>query len=471
MKRKVSAVVLAIVMVLGLCVVPAQDAKASDVIVVLDPGHGGIHCGCVVPGLPYEQEMNLNIAMYCKEELETYEGVTVIMTRTSDTHLATGLKEDLRLRVQKAVDAGAAFLVSIHLNASENRAASGSMAFVSFQPNIHAQSVAMGNLILNQLAALGLTNNGCITTKSPTYFDPNTGAALDYYAINRHGASMNMPSIIIESCFMDNPNSIDRTLCSTEYGRKQLGIANATGIAQYFGLSKKQPETTAPETTVPETIAPETTVPEATAPESTSPETTSPESTSPESTSPETTEPEPTSPEGSPSQPETDAAVSDQVEIDGSRIVIGNRCAEAVGKTLQVKDGRILISGIVPGTTAAQFLDGIQTGGTMNRVLVDRNGTACSSDAAAGTGMELVLTDPETGAELARCLLVIYGDLNQDAIANVFDFSIMKSYLLGRSDLATAEFEAADLNNDESVDILDFSMMKACLLGKYTITQ
>lgn len=429
MNRKISAVWLAAALLLGLCLVPQQDVRADQIVIVLDPGHGGVHCGCVADGLPYEQHLALNIAWYCKAELETYEGVTVLMTRTDDVQLSDSLVEDLRLRVQKAADSQAAFLVSLHLNASANHTASGSMAFVSFQPNINAQSVAMGNAILNQLAALGLANHGCITTQSSTYFDEN-GQPKDYYAINRHGADLNIPSIIIESCFMDNPNSADRAFCATEEGRQRLGIANATGIAQYFGLKKKG---------------------EAPAP-------TEPAPTEPAPTEPAPTEPAPAVPSGT-------------VEAQGDVIRSGGCYAQLPGRRITVKDGMIFISGIAPGTTAAQFLEGIQTGGTTELSLLDEEGTPWTGDMQIGTGVSLVLRGQAQGPEYARCPLVIYGDLNKNAGLTILDFSIVKAHLLGIYDLTAAQREAADLNHDGQVNIIDFSIMKAVLLGNMQITQ
>lgn len=439
MNRKIRAVFLAAVLALGLCFVSPGEAKADQIVIVLDPGHGGVHCGCVADGLPYEQHLNLSIAWYCKAELETYEGVTVIMTRTDDVQLSESLVEDLRLRVQTAADNHAAFLVSLHLNASANHTASGSMAFVSFQPNISAQSVAMGNAILNQLAALGLASHGCITTQSPTYFDEN-GQPKDYYAINRHGADMNIPSIIIESCFMDNPNSVDRAFCATEEGRQRLGIANAAGIAQYFGLQKKGA--------------------------SVEPTPTEPAPTEPAPTEPAPTEPAPTEP--APTEP-APAVPSGTVEVEGNVIKSGGCYAQLQDRTIAVKDGMIFISGIAPGTTAAQFLEGIQTGGTTELALQDAGGTLCTGDVRVGTGISLILSGQ--GIEYARCPLVIYGDLNTDAELTILDFSIVKAYLLSIYDLTAAQREAADLDHNGQVNILDFSIMKAVLLGTMQVTQ
>ena len=54
----------------------------SNVKVVLDPGHDGTHAGASGFGVQ-EADLTLKIATYCKEELSTYNGITVYMTRES----------------------------------------------------------------------------------------------------------------------------------------------------------------------------------------------------------------------------------------------------------------------------------------------------------------------------------------------------------------------------------------------------
>ena len=68
-------------------------------------------------------------------------------------------------------------------------------------------------------------------------FDEN-GRAIDYYAINRHCAARGIPGIIVEQCYMDN--EIDQVHVTTEEGLKELGEANARGIANYLELPLKK---------------------------------------------------------------------------------------------------------------------------------------------------------------------------------------------------------------------------------------
>ena len=61
----------------------------SSVTVVLDPGHDGTHAGASAFGVQ-EADLTLKIATYCKEELSTYNGITVYMTRESASCPAGG---------------------------------------------------------------------------------------------------------------------------------------------------------------------------------------------------------------------------------------------------------------------------------------------------------------------------------------------------------------------------------------------
>ena len=65
----------------------AQEESAktkTDLVVVLDAGHGGYDTGATGNGLQ-EKQLTYKIAQYCKAELEKYNGVSVYMTRSNDS--------------------------------------------------------------------------------------------------------------------------------------------------------------------------------------------------------------------------------------------------------------------------------------------------------------------------------------------------------------------------------------------------
>ena len=207
---------------------------STNKIVVLDPGHSAVFAGAGYAG--YEEHIvNLKVALACKEYLEEhYTGITVYLTREDHSPVdGSNLKADLKKRVQIAKNYNADALVSMHFNATNSHAASGCLAFVSFQPNISAASDALADSILSEISKMGIQNLGKFKTLSNEYFDKN-GAPLDYYAINRHSAACDLPGIIIEHCFMDTqPQYL------TDKNLAKFGKADAIGIANYFGLTEK----------------------------------------------------------------------------------------------------------------------------------------------------------------------------------------------------------------------------------------
>ncbi|WP_029504825.1 N-acetylmuramoyl-L-alanine amidase family protein [Lachnoclostridium phytofermentans] len=209
---------------------------SEDIILALDPGHGGTFGGASYDGRN-EKDLTLIVANYVKEYLEeNYEGVQIVLTRTEDVTLSNDVKEDLEIRAQIAKDANADALISLHFNASEEHNQNGSMVFISHRDNVTNVSKLLAESILTELEGLGLKNHGTKTRNSNDMVDEE-GKPLDYYAINRHCANRDIPGIIVEHCFMDHSN--DKGYIDSEDDLKALAIADAEGIAKFYGLIKK----------------------------------------------------------------------------------------------------------------------------------------------------------------------------------------------------------------------------------------
>ncbi|NLG89465.1 MAG: N-acetylmuramoyl-L-alanine amidase [Clostridiaceae bacterium] len=101
---------------------PPPGKEIKDVVVVIDPGHGGYDPGTTSPyddGL-YEKDIVLDIGFRLKKKLED-AGIKVLMTREEDKALHSFWKEDVWARPRIANEAGATFFVSIHVNAFEGK--------------------------------------------------------------------------------------------------------------------------------------------------------------------------------------------------------------------------------------------------------------------------------------------------------------------------------------------------------------
>lgn len=213
----------------------ASSARENYLFVALDPGHGGSDGGASANGL-LEKNVNLSIAQYCYNELSTYTGVTPYMTRTGDEYV--GLQE----RVDRAVANGADVFVSIHCNSGGGKGAevwvpNGS----SYNYGTHVDGQELGNKILAKLTALGLSDRGVKVRDSERvngdgpYYYPD-GSIQDYYTVIEASREVGIPGIIVEHAFIDN--SSDASKLGSDSFRQQLGVADATGIAEKYSLVK-----------------------------------------------------------------------------------------------------------------------------------------------------------------------------------------------------------------------------------------
>ena len=210
----------------------ARRAKSSNIVVVLDPGHGGSDSGAR-RGSVYEKNINFKVAQYCKAELEQYCGVTVYMTRTGDTN------PSLEERAQIAANYGANILVSIHQNSGSSSAYGAEVYYPNrnYKPAIGDSGKAVADSIQKELVSLGLKDRGTKirnTEKGYTYAD---GSYIDYYGIIRNAKKLGVPGIIVEHAFLSNTSDYNNFL-SSDSKLQKLGIADATGIAKAFGLRK-----------------------------------------------------------------------------------------------------------------------------------------------------------------------------------------------------------------------------------------
>lgn len=215
-------------------------SRAGNVVVVLDPGHDSTHAGAQGLNGLHEETLNFKIAQYCKEELQQYSGVTVYMTRNSVAcpYPGTSSGEDNAKRVAYAQSVGANVYVSIHLN-SAGASANGAMVFYpnqNYRSDIGSQGQNLASQVLTQLKALGLKDNGVKIRNSESGDTYSDGSLADYYGVIRGSKKAGFPGIIIEHAFVTNAS--DAAFLSSEANLKKLGQADATGIANYFGLVK-----------------------------------------------------------------------------------------------------------------------------------------------------------------------------------------------------------------------------------------
>lgn len=215
----------------------------KPVVILLDPGHGGPDFGaCNTPAGMYESNMNLVIAKACYNELLRYDGVEVYMTHEGLD--PKGKKMTLTERTKMAKTLNADILISLHTNDAKNANANGAEVFVShstYKAEYKEKSSELALCILKNIKPLGFNIRGVLTrlsNGSRMYHHADGSEEVgDYYAvIGQTIKNYGIPGILVEHGFIKG----DKELMDSEEELVALGVADATGIAQYYGLTLKE---------------------------------------------------------------------------------------------------------------------------------------------------------------------------------------------------------------------------------------
>jgi len=177
----------------------------SGLVVVIDPGHGGVDPGAVGIGGLKEEDIVLDVGLKVAQLLEQ-QGVRVVMTRQSDQGV------DLEPRVQIAESARADIFVSIHANAlSMSRPdVNGIETFYS-----SPEGARLGRVIHdNMIQFSGMNDRGLKSAR--------------FYVIR----NTSMPAVLLEIGFVTGAQDAPQ-LADPEW-RSQMSVAIARGILQYL---------------------------------------------------------------------------------------------------------------------------------------------------------------------------------------------------------------------------------------------
>ncbi|QUO43472.1 N-acetylmuramoyl-L-alanine amidase [Brevibacillus composti] len=190
--------------------------------IAIDGGHGPDTPGKRCPDDSMREfHFNSVVARYVRDELMQYNGVQTIFTHADDGSRDVPLKE----RTDKANAWGADLLVSIHANAAGDdwSDAQGIETFVyKTRP---ADAVKLAEAVQKHLiAATGLKNRGV--------------KADDLHMLRE----TKMTAILVECGFMTNRTEAE--LLKSDQYRRKCAKAIVAGIAEVYGLQKKQTTST-----------------------------------------------------------------------------------------------------------------------------------------------------------------------------------------------------------------------------------
>lgn len=228
---------------------PRRPSK--NIIVAIDPGHGGRDPGAIGGSGTYEKDVVLRIALELEGLIKAEPGFEAVMTRRDDRYL------ELRRRVEVAREAQADVFVSIHADAFRRRSARGASVYALSlrgasseaarwlaarenasdrlagvdlgetdevvakvlldlaQTSTIERSLALGHRVLDELGAVGdlhktrVQQAGFVVLKAP-----------------------DIPSILVESAFISNPH--EEVKLQNRSHQRQIAKAILRGLRAYF---------------------------------------------------------------------------------------------------------------------------------------------------------------------------------------------------------------------------------------------
>lgn len=190
--------------------------------VYLGVGHGGSDPGAVANGFQ-EKNLNLAIALACKQALDS-QGVVTQISRTTD------VDAELTQRIRQCNAFAPDLALDIHNNAGGG---DGAEVYHHFGGGT---GKALAQNILAELVAIGQNSRG-------PKIRLNSGGT-DYFGFIRQ---TNAPAVIVECAFLDNTKDLQTV--DTPAKQTAVGTAIAKGILKTLGVTPVQTEIKAEEKT------------------------------------------------------------------------------------------------------------------------------------------------------------------------------------------------------------------------------
>lgn len=231
---------------------PASSKR--DIIVAIDAGHGGEDPGAIGPGGLREKDVVLNIAKELQRQINAEKGFRAELVRTGDYFIP------LRRRTDIARKKGADLFVSIHADAAPRAAAFGASVFALSDSGATSETArwladsenrsdligGAGNVKLHDKDAVlaGVLLDLSMTASLSSSLDvgqkilSNMGriTPLHKKRVEQAGfmvlKSPDMPSILVETGFISNPNE-SKKLANKSH-QQALARSIHSGIRQFF---------------------------------------------------------------------------------------------------------------------------------------------------------------------------------------------------------------------------------------------
>ena len=191
--------------------VSSKQLEKEEVMIVIDPGHGGEDPGKVGVNGALEKELNLKIADKLKKLLEE-KNIQIVMTREDD-FVPESKKEDLQKRVDLINEVKPEIVICIHQNSFTDQTVAGPQVFY------HG-----GSDISKQIAQMLQEELWLVDEEHQRQIKGNE----NYYMLSE----TEVPTVIVECGFLSN--AADEEKLKTEEYQEQIAHAICTGITKWL---------------------------------------------------------------------------------------------------------------------------------------------------------------------------------------------------------------------------------------------
>lgn len=209
-------------------------------VIAIDPGHGGTDPGSEGNGL-WEYEMTWQVANELVNLLEQDGRYAPVLTITEEESQNSDMpRVEPAERAQRANDAGAVLLFSIHGNSDPSGTASGFECYaIPPGQQYHDESVALARLTAQKITQTGQPlrgQDGVRYIYFDTYDNRMVYESSDETPRNeptfRLLADADCPAVLVEQCFLTNPQ--DAARLATPSGAKQAAKAYYEAICEWM---------------------------------------------------------------------------------------------------------------------------------------------------------------------------------------------------------------------------------------------
>ena len=221
MRKVIVAIITCLLIITYIVPINASTIDNSDKVILIDPGHGGIDGGAKSKTGTIEKDINLQIALKLRDNLEE-KGYKVYMTRDEDEGLyqkgntvKEKKREDLNRRVEMKKETECDIFVSIHQNMFPQSKCYGAQVWYASNDN----SYNLATVVQDSIKESVKDNNKRVAKP-----------AAEAYLILRD--KYEAASILVECGFLSNPDE-EAKLKSDEHQNLIVeGISG--GIDKYF---------------------------------------------------------------------------------------------------------------------------------------------------------------------------------------------------------------------------------------------